>query len=311
MEPAQCDELCYVDADAERAQQEELQRALDAARAEAKRMGEKVQELEDELDELKELRSWELTGTFEEESQARHAAEANGGSLLSSKCKEKESLFFFVSFLISSPFFSFVSLILSSLKPFAQASQGRVAIQDAELALKAVFSTELGDFASLTRLEQALIEAPATPRYRAAFEEEKASMKSEFNELKASAALGCTGCAHGTGCEALAQKLAVAEAVLRSENQEIRETLAKISMSEKRLSSTVAELNGRLSTSVPSNFVEASQELREHQELQEPSLRESDAAHEKCLKSLDDLQGERGETQERLRGDPGDTQVVQ
>ncbi|CAJ1359581.1 unnamed protein product, partial [Effrenium voratum] len=84
---------------------------------------------------------------------------------------------------------------------------------------------------------------------------------------------------------------------LRVENQEIREALTKITLSEKRLAKTVAEMTDRQSSSARRSASEAkgapAQELKEllaqHEALQ--------AEHEKCLKSLDDLRGERAELQ--------------
>lgn len=311
------------------AQQEELQHALEAARAEANSMRRKLKELQEanEANEAKEV---------EQDSKTTNGIDVN--------------------------------------KDVLDELQSRVAIQDAELAMKAKeleaaissYKADMQeqqrqaakDFAALNRLEAALIEAHGNLE---AVEQEKVALNSELNELKASHARACGELeslrvpspsarrqAEATlqdkqqECEGLAQKLAVAEAVsrdakrrleelevqlsqlagreaeakarvleasnqleekteeterLRAENQEIRETLAKITMSEKRLSSAVAELSERLSASARpqtrSSSGSISKELQQqHQKLQ--------AEHENCLKSLDDLQGERANWQKEM-----------
>ncbi|CAL1152160.1 unnamed protein product [Cladocopium goreaui] len=275
------------------AQQEELQHALEAARAEANSMRRKLKELQEanEANEAKEV---------EQDSKTTNGIDVN--------------------------------------KDVLDELQSRVAIQDAELAMKAKeleatissYKADMQeqqrqaakDFAALNRLEAALIEAHGNLE---AGNQREVALNSELNELKASHARACGELeslrvpspsarrqAEATlqdkqqECEGLAQKLAVAEAVsrdakrrleepqrnghnrhelevqlsqlagreaeakarvleatasnqleekteeterLRAENQEIRETLAKITMSEKRLSSTVAELSERLSAS--------------------------------------------------------------
>jgi len=93
---------------------------------------------------------------------------------------------------------------------------------------------------------------------------------------------------------------------LRAESRELRETLAKVTASERRLSATAAELNSRLLTSpamssrslpmVDEKAGQASQQdAQVHQELQDMLKQHEDlqAEHEKALRCLDGLEGER------------------
>lgn len=306
------------------AQQEELQHALEAARAEASSMRQKLKELQEanEANAAKEV---------EQDLKTTNGTDVN--------------------------------------KDVLDELQSRVAIQDAELALKAKeleaaissYKADMEeqqrqaakDFAALNRLETALVEAHGNLEV---LEQEKAALNSELNELKASHARACgeleslrvsspSGRREAEAtlqdkqqeCEGLAQKLAVAEAVsrdtmrrleeleaqlsqlagreaeakarvleasnqleektaeterLRAENQEIRETLAKITMSERRLSSTVAELSERLSASTRPQTRSSSGSINKELQQQHQKLQ---AEHENCLKSLDVLQGERSQ----------------
>eukprot|EP00435_Cladocopium_sp_Y103_P007971 s948_g2.t1 len=330
------------------AQHEELQHALEAARAEAhlflctsKRgfansMRQKLKELQ-EANEANEANEAKEAKEVEQDSKTTNGIDVN--------------------------------------KDVLEELQSRVAIQDAELALKAkeleaatssykadmqdggCDKRHIADFAALNRLETALIEAHGNLE---ALEQEKVALNSELNELKASHARACGELeslrvpspsarrqAEATQdkqqeCEGLAQKLAVAEAVsrdarrrleeseaqlsqlagreaeakarvleasnqleekteeterLRAENQEIRETLAKITMSEKRLSSTVAELSERLSASARPQTRSSSGSISKDLQQQHQKLQ---AEHEHCLKSLDDLQGERANWQKEM-----------
>lgn len=311
------------------AQQEELQHALEAARAEASSMRQKLKELQEanEANAAKEV---------EQDLKTTNGTDVN--------------------------------------KDVLDELQSRVAIQDAELALKAKeleaaissYKADMEeqqrqaakDFAALNRLETALIEAHGNLEV---LEQEKAALNSELNELKASHARACgeleslrvsspSGRREAEAtlqdkqqeCEGLAQKLAVAEAVsrdtmrrleeleaqlsqlagreaeakarvleasnqleektaeterLRAENQEIRETLAKITMSERRLSSTVAELSERLSASTRPQTRSSSGSINKELQQQHQKLQ---AEHENCLKSLDVLQGERANWQKEM-----------
>jgi len=144
------------------AQQEELQHALEAARAEANSMRRKLKELQEaneanEANEAKEV---------EQDSKTTNGIDVN--------------------------------------KDVLDELQSRVAIQDAELALKAKeleaaissYKADMQeqqrqaakDFAALNRLEAALIEAHGNLE---AVEQEKVALNSELNELKASHARAC------------------------------------------------------------------------------------------------------------------------
>ena len=299
------------------AQQQELQQALDAARTEAHNMSQRVKELEkdskpkptngDANKELEELKSRLAVQDAEVAVKATELENAVNSHRAEMEEQQRQAAKDFAAL-------NRLEKALIEAHTSLEALEQEKASLHSELnELKASHARACGELESLREVPspsdrkqaEAILqdkhqECEGLARKLAVTEAVSRDAKRRLEDLEAyvSQLAGREAEAKARVLEAsnqLEEKTEEAER-LRAENQETREALAKITMSEKRLSATVAELTERLSASTTrpqARSSSVSKELQQqHQELQ--------AKYDKCLKTLDDLNGERASRQEEL-----------
>ncbi|CAK9102544.1 unnamed protein product [Durusdinium trenchii] len=310
------------------AQQEELRQALDEAKSEVHQMTKKVKQLEEE-NQILESRSRQDSGKLngndkEAELEALRGQLSAKDAELSAKAKELEAASIRRKEDLEDQ--AQAAKDLAALNRLEKAlhqaharlealEQEKLLLQGELNELKASHARACGELDSLrempspsahrearAKLEEKQQECEGLAQKLAVTEAVARDAKRRLEDLEAqvSALTGREAEAKSGAQEASNQLLEKAEEMerLRAENQEMKEELAKVTTSERRLTSTVAQLNERLSASAkpetgsrPSSS-ELQKLLKLHQDLQ--------VEHEKCLKSLDGLQGERANWQDEM-----------